>query len=116
MKAVERFKKFGWDDKTAIAGAIYELFQGQPLGALRALVCAARLSPFFAEAHHALGVVLNALGAPEQALVHYDLAARFRPKWLDALDKAATVATALVLAHALGVPVATIFPRGTASV
>ena len=69
--------------------------QGQPLGALRALVCAARLSPYFPEAHHGLGVVLNALGAPEQALVHYDLASRFRPRWLDALDKAATVATAL---------------------
>jgi len=69
--------------------------QGQPLGALRALACSARLTPYSPEAHHGIGVALNTLGAAEQALVHYDLAARFRPNWFGVLDKAAIVATAL---------------------
>jgi len=81
----------------ALRSASALMSQGETLGALRALVCAARLSPCSPEAHHGLGVVLNALGAPEQALVHYDLAARLRQGWFDALDKAAMVATSLGL-------------------
>jgi protein O-GlcNAc transferase len=79
------------------------LAKGQPLDALRAFGAAAQLSPYSAELHNRIGSVLWDLGSLEEALVHYDLAARFRPDRLDALEHAGTLAAALGLVERAGV-------------
>jgi len=82
---------------SALRSAGELMAQGRYVDALQVLFRAARLSPYSAEVHYDIGVVLNAMGAAEHALVHYDLAGRFRPEWFDAWDKAAIVATSLGL-------------------
>jgi predicted O-linked N-acetylglucosamine transferase (SPINDLY family) len=83
--------------QAALSSAATLMSQGQTVAALRELVRVAKLSPYAPEPHYAFGGVLNACGAMEQALVHYDLAARLRPGWFDAWDKAAIIASALGL-------------------
>jgi type IV pilus biogenesis/stability protein PilW len=48
-------------------------------GALRELLQAVQLNPSMAEAHHALALVLHALGREDDALEHYETALRLRP-------------------------------------
>ena len=68
------------------------------LQALRELARAGRRWPCSAEIHSRIGGILWDLGSLEEALVHCDLAARFRPDWAEAHDHAGTLAAALGLA------------------
>jgi protein O-GlcNAc transferase len=82
-----------------IQSAEASLGVGQSADALTAFARAGRLWPYSAELHSRIGAVLWELSALEEALVHYDLAARFRPNWPEAFDHAGTLAAALGLAE-----------------
>jgi protein O-GlcNAc transferase len=76
---------------------------GRNAEGLQILTSTARRLPYSPGIHNRIGWVLWQCGALEQALVHYDLAVRFQPDWLDGLEQASSLAASLGLAErALG--------------
>lgn len=71
---------------------------GRTADALKILTRAARHLRCSPGIHNRIGWVLWRSGALEQALVHYDLAVRFQPDWLDGLTQAGHLAASLGLA------------------
>jgi protein O-GlcNAc transferase len=85
--------------EAALGAGQSALGAGRHGDALSAFVRSARLAPGWAQAHYHIALALSALEAPEQALVHYDIAARLWPEGFAVLEKAGTLAASLGLAE-----------------